>query len=122
MNLREEMLEAAGLKRPRASILRLVTEGSFFNRNLGNDLRVAVEEGVITSSDAHIIKMKVTSESVVDKFFDEYARAVDLILEKRIDDIEDNIEGCTLIEESETLNEEIEDLRSKREIIRNILC
>lgn len=122
MNLREEMLEIAGLNDSRKSIERLMSNGAYFDKSYDHDLRVAVQEGVITSSYANVLRHSVGSGEIINKFFDTYVPLVEKALDRKIDYFENELENSSVIEESEKYNEELENLRNKKEKIRNILC
>lgn len=122
MGFKEEMLEAAGISNSRKSIERLMSNGAYFDKSYDHDLRVAVQEGVITSSYANVLRHSVGSGEAIDKFFNVYAPLIEEALDRKIDYFENELENTSLIEESEKYNEELETLRNKKEKIRNILC
>jgi hypothetical protein len=122
MNLKEEMLEAAGISIPRKSIERLIINGAYFDKSLDYDLRMAVEEGVITSSYANMIRHSAKKGEVINKFFNVFAPMVESLIEEKINYLENELENSTVLEESEKYSEELEDLRKKVENIRNMIC
>ena len=122
MNLKEEMLEAAGISMPRKSIERLISNGVYFDKSLDYDLKIAVEEGVITSSYANMIRHSAKKDEAINKFFNVFAPMVESLIEEKIDYLENELENSTVLEESEKYNERLEELRKKIEIIRNLTC
>lgn len=122
MNLKEEMLESAGIAKPRKSIERLITNGIYFNNNFEYDLKIAVEEGVITSNFANLLKNSINQDVIINKFFNTYAPMVEKTLENKINNLENELENSSVLEESENYIKELDDLRKKQEKIRNLTC
>lgn len=121
MNIRNEMLESAGVYKRKNKVPQLIEEGLYFNNNLERDLRNAVSIGAITNSDVKGLKNKAhnTIEAVNYLFEDLIPRAKEAI-ENEIEMLEEKITVSTNYEESVAIEESLEVLRDKYNKIKDL--
>lgn len=121
MGLKQEMLESAGVATSRRSVIHLITEGIYSNKSLHNDLRTAVYEGILTESDAMVLRRKATTKNKISHIFNEQLPALKEEIEERINYLENEIENSSVLTESEHMSEELFNLTSTLEKIKDII-
>lgn len=121
MGFRQEILESAGVVTSRRSVIHLITEGIYSNKSLHNDLRTAVYEGILTESDAMALRRKATTKNKISHIFNEQLPALKKEIEERINYLENEIENSSVLMESEVMSEELNELNSTLEKIKDII-
>lgn len=121
MGLKQEMLESAGVVTSRRSVIHLITEGIYSNKSLHNDLKTAVYEGILTESDAMALRRKATTKNKISHIFNEQLPALKKEIEERINYLENEIENSSVLMESEHMSEELFNLTSTLEKIKDII-
>lgn len=121
MGFRQEILESAGVVTSRRSVIHLITEGIYSNKSLHNDLRTAVYEGILTESDAMALRRKATTKNKISHIFNEQLPALKKEIEERINYLENEIENSSVLMESEVMSEELLELNSTLEKIKDII-
>jgi hypothetical protein len=121
MGLKQEMLESAGIITSRKSIIHLITEGIYSDKSLHNDLKTAVYEGILTESDAMALRRKATTKNKIYHIFGEQLPALKEEIEERISYLENEIENSNVLTESEHMSEELLNLTSTLEKIKDII-
>ena len=118
MNLREEMLEQAGVNLYKNIVSDLIVGGLFFNENLNRDLTRAVSGRYITLSESN--KLKKMSQNSLDYFFQELLPKVKNKLEADIFLAEDRLENASVLEEGEDLVGKLDILRERYNKIKDL--
>ena len=121
MDIKEEMLEIAGIYKKKNTITGLITEGLYFNSNLNRELKNAVSNKIITNKEAVLLKEKSENlEEAVDFLFDNLIPRAEKALEEGIEKLEESIENSVLLEESEQYEDKINSIKERLERVRNI--